>query len=162
MKTIPTTSSSKSTAQQETANPWFAVVERLGIRNERFHAALELTDGRIGARANRGRMLGEAKTAALIWGLGHDNPVVRRCCLEFLDQHPSAATVPSIVRCLDDPVPRVRWHAVHALVCDVCKPGVHYADDVVLERIRALASSDPSVKVRRQAQWGLDQLGDRQ
>ncbi len=162
MKTTLTTSSSRSTAPQETANPWFAVVERLGIGSERFHAALELTDGRIGARANRGRTLSDAKIEAIIWGLGHDNAVVRRCCLEFLDQHPSAAAVPSIVRCLDDPVPRVRWHAVHALICDVCKPGVQYADHAILERIRALASADPSAKVRRQAQWGLDQLGDRQ
>lgn len=136
-------------------NPWNEVVDSFRIRSKRFEAAKLISDGRIGARANRGRILAQEKIDALIWGLGHESPVVRRCCLEFLDQHPNDAAIPHIVNCLDDPVPRVRWHAVHALMCDACKPGASYLSGDALDRVRAMAASDLSPKVRRQAKQGL-------
>jgi hypothetical protein len=137
-------------------NPWNEVVDRFRIKSERFEAAKLISDGRIGARANRGRTLAQDKVDALIWGLSHDSPVVRRCCLEFLDQHPNDGAIPHIVNCLGDPVPRVRWHAVHALICDACKPGVSYLSSDVLGRLRTMADEDPSPKVRSQAKWSLD------
>ncbi len=137
-------------------NPWIEVVDSFRIKSKRFEAAKLMSDGRIGARANRGRILSQEKIDALIWGLSHESPVVRRCCLEFLDQHPSDDAIPHIVSCLDDPVARVRWHAVHALTCDACKPGVSYLSADVLNRLRAMADRDPSPKVRSQATWGLD------
>ena len=118
-----------------------------------------MTDGRIGARANRGQKLNDEKMEALIWGLSHENAVVRRCCLEFLDTHPSDKALPHILRCLDDPVPRVRWHAVHALICDACKPGASYVSGEALSRIQALAADDPNPRVRKQARWGLSEAG---
>ena len=63
--------------------------------------------------------------------------------------------LPTILRCLDDPVPRVRWHAVHALICDKCKTGFSYLNDEVVERVRRVAKSDPSPKVRSQALHGI-------
>ena len=72
-------------------NPWFDVVDSLKLREERFIALSRMTDGRIGARANRGRSLPFERVEALIWGLQHASPVVRRCCLELLDQHPDNA-----------------------------------------------------------------------
>jgi HEAT repeat protein len=138
-------------------NPWLDVVDSLRLRAERFDALRLLTDGRVGARANRGRRLPGERLDALIWGLRHPSPVVRRCCLELLDQHPDARAVPHIVACLDDAVPRVRWHAVHALICDACKPGSSYLSDDILARIREMAGGDESEKVRAQAQWGIDQ-----
>ena len=137
-------------------NPWNEVVDRFRIKSERFEAAELMSDGRIGARANRGRVLAQDKVDALIRGLSHESPVVRRCCLEFLDQHPNDAAIPHIVNCLGDPVPRVRWHAIHALICDACKPEVSYLSSDVLDRLRAMANGDPSPKVRSQAKWGLD------
>src|SRR5262245_46151652 len=138
-------------------NPWFEVVDRLKIRSERFNALLLITDGRVGARANRGRRLSSDRVDALIWGLRHTSPVVRRCCLELLDQHPDDRAISNIVACLDDAIPRVRWHAVHALICDVCKPGASYLSGEILDRIRAMARGDSNAKVRAQAQWGIDQ-----
>jgi hypothetical protein len=139
-------------------NPWIEQVELFSNRAERFDACNRFTDGRIGAKANRGVELSAEKKDALIWGVSHDNPVVRRVCLEFLDQHPVERAIPSIIRCLDDPVPRVRWHAVHALICDTCKDGKRYFDDSLLERIELIATSDPSPRVRAQARHGLDEL----
>jgi len=109
-------------------NPYLEIVDSFKHRAQRFPALLAMTDGRVGARANRGVALSAEKRAALIWGLEHQNPVVRRCCLELLDQHPDPDALPHIVTRLHDPVPRVRWHAVHALLCDACKPGAA-ADD---------------------------------
>jgi len=144
-------------------NSWNEVVDRFRIKSERFEAAKLMSDGRIGARANRGRILSQDKVDALIWGLRHESPVVRRCCLEFLDQHPSTDAIPHIVNCLGDPVPRVRWHAVHALTCDACKPGVSYLSSEVLDRLRAMSDEDTSPKVRSQATWALisaNEFGD--
>ena len=144
-------------------NSWNEVGERFRIKSERFEAAKLMSDGRIGARANRGRILSQDKVDALIWGLRHESPVVRRCCLEFLDQHPSTDAIPHIVNCLVDPVPRGRWHAVHALTCDACKPGVSYLSSEVLDRLRAMSDEDTSPKVRSQATWALisaNEFGD--
>ena len=143
-------------------NPYLEIVDSFKTRAQRFPALLTMTDGRLGARANRGVALSADKRAALIWGLDHANSVVRRCCLELLDQHPDPEALPHIVARLHDPVPRVRWHAVHALLCDACKPGAAYACDAdIIERIRDVAARDPSAKVRAQAAYGLDQLGAR-
>lgn len=139
-------------------NPWIDVVDSLKTRAERFNALRRIEDGRIGARANRGRALAPEQVDALIWGLSHPSPVVRRCCLELLDQHPDDRAIPHIVKCLDDVVPRVRWHAVHALICDACKPGSSYLTTDVINHVRELAQSDPSPKVRAQAQWGLQEV----
>lgn len=139
-------------------NPWIDQVERFAIRSERFEACRQFTDGRIGARANRGVALSKEKMDALIWGLSHENAVVRRVCLEFLDAHPDESAIPAIIVCLDDPVPRVRWHAVHALICDTCKAGKSYLTEDVLTRVEALAANDPSPKVRAQACYGLNEL----
>ena len=139
-------------------NDWCEEVEKFGVRKERYQACVRFTDGRIGARANRGHQLPTERLDALIWGLGHKNPVIRRCCLEFLDQHPNEKALPSILRCLEDPVPKVRWHAVHALICDKCKPGLSYVNDDVVERIRTISKKDTSPKVRKQAAYGVKKL----
>ena len=92
-------------------NPYFEVVNRFMNPAERYLAAHSMSAGGRGARENRGKPLPEEKIEALIWGLSHRSPVVRRCCLELLDQHPDRRAVPHIVGALEDPVPRVRWHA---------------------------------------------------
>lgn len=140
-------------------NPWFEVVDEFRIRARRFEALTLMTDGRVGARASRGRSLPPDRVDALVWGLRHDSPVVRRCCLELLDQYPDTRAIPHIVRCLEDDVPRVRWHAVHALICDTCKPGVSYLSGEILDLIRDMAQSDANAKVRAQAKWGVEQAG---
>jgi HEAT repeat protein len=151
--------SSRVCLNRRDVNAWHMVVDRLADKAQRHAAALALCDGDLSARANRGRPLAADKIEALIQGLLHPDPAVRRSCLEILDQHPAPQAVASIVDCLDDSVPRVRWHAVHALVCDACKPGTRYADAGLLRRIAEIAERDPNPRVRRQAQWGLDQLG---
>ena len=140
-------------------NPYFEVVDRLKIPTERYRAARTMSAGGRGARENRGKQLPTEKIEALIWGLSHENPVVRRCCLELLDQHPDPRTVPHILSALEDPVPRVRWHAVHALLCDACKAGESFLSPDVAARLRGIAAQDPSPKVRNYAQRALSESG---
>ena len=129
-------------------NPWFDLVDRLKNREQRLETLQTITDGQLGAREGRDRRLPQERVDALIWGLQHPNAAVRRCCLEVLDQHPDERAIPQIVRCLDDSVPRVRWHAAHALICDVCKPGASNVSAEVIERIRWLTRGDDGAKVR--------------
>ena len=139
-------------APETSENPYFEVVDRMSIKAERLRWGSIMTalPGRRPLE-NRGKPVGALKLAALIRGLEHDNPVVRWQCLEHLDTHPDATAVPHIVACLDDPVPRVRWHAVHALACDACKLGESWVSGNVETRLLALAREDSNERVREYA-----------
>ncbi len=138
-------------------NEYYEVVDRFKIPAERYRSGRIMSTGH-GARQNRGRPLPPDKIEALIWGLYHENPVVRRCCLEALDAHPDRSAVPHILAKLEDPVPRVRWHAVHALLCDDCKAGQTHVSPEVIVRVREMAENDPSPKVRQQAAHRLERV----
>ena len=138
-------------------NPYFEVVEQLKIPAERYRAAHALSAGGRGAKENRGKQLPTEKIDALIFGLSHRNPVVRRCCLEILDQHPDARAIPHILGLLEDPIPRVRWHAVHALLCDACKAGRSFLTAEIADRLREVVTKDPNRKVRRYACQALSE-----
>jgi HEAT repeat protein len=145
----------RASASERPVNRWYDVVDRLRLRVKRYEAMCALADGPLGARASRGRSLSDDRIEALIWGLTHSSPVVRRCCLELLDLHPDARAADAIARCLEDPVPRVRWHAVHTLTCDLCKAGGSYLDTTIRARLNEVALSDSSPKVRAQAAAAL-------
>ena len=132
---------------------YLALVESFKIPGDRHHAMAEFSEG-VGRQA-RGKQLSSEKIDALIWGLSHANAAVRRCCLDLLDTHPSDRAIPHIIARLDDPVPRVRWHAVHAIRCDVCKAGSSFLTPALIERLRDISASDPSHRVRREAAVGL-------
>ena len=84
------------------------------------------------------------------------NPLVRWFCLGGLDAHPDVRAVPHILRRLEDPVPRVRWHAVHALGCDACKEGQSLMTPEVERRLREVSERDPSQRVRAHAAYQLE------
>jgi hypothetical protein len=79
----------------------------------------------------------------------HPNPAVRWRCLDLLDHHGDDTIGPTVVRALDDPIPRVRRHAVHALTCARCRVG-RLAVDVLAELVR-VTLNDSNEKVRLQA-----------
>lgn len=129
------------------------------IKGDGLEALRVLSGGSLKGREVRGKKLDPEIIQALIWGLDHPSPVVRRNCLGILDQHPDHSAIPHIMRKLDDPVPRVRWHAVHALVCDVCKVGDSYVNDEVVQRLIHVTENDSSEKVRSYARRELEQAG---
>jgi HEAT repeat protein len=69
----------------------------------------------------------------------------------LLDLHPNSRATDAIARCLEDPVPRIRWHAAHTLSCDACKAGKSYLKPAIMARLEKVALTDPSPKVRAQA-----------
>lgn len=138
-------------------NPYFEVVDRFRIKSEclRSGTIMSALPGRR-PLVNRGKPLPEQKLEALLWGLEHESPPVRRCCLSLLDAHPDARAVPHILRRLDDPVPRVRWHAVHALGCEACKDGQTFLTEEVRRRLGEVSERDPSERVRAHALYHLE------
>ena len=141
-------------------NPYFDVVDRLKIKEQRYVLSRSLA-AKPGTRPSeqRGEKVSEQKLEALIWGLNHDNPVVRWQCLQLLDAHPDQRAVPAILGLLDDRVPRVRWHALHALECDVCKGGEAFLDAPILAKLRELAEQDENRRIRSYAQRIADSEG---
>ena len=138
----------------DTSNPFFELVDRLKIKKERYILG-DLLSAKPGTRPSeqRGKKVSEQKLEALIWGLSHDKPVVVRWqCLQLLDAHPDHRAVPEILNLLNDPVPRVRWHALHALECDVCKAGESFLNSSILSKIHFLAEQDENKRVRLYAQ----------
>jgi HEAT repeat protein len=134
-------------------------VDLLRVAEKRLEAMRILAGGSLNARESRGRKLAPEAIEALVAGLDDESPVVRRCCLEILDAHLDPTAVPGILKRLDDPVPRVRWHAVHALACDACKVGDSYLNKQVFRRLRQVAEKDSNKRVREYARWELGRVG---
>jgi hypothetical protein len=95
---------------------------------------------------------------AYIAGLVHPNPKVRYECAHALDRYGHPRAVEPLIALSHDPVPRVRWMALHALSCDACKVQRPVAA-VAFERACAMAVDDTSVQVRRHATIAVGQLG---
>lgn len=95
----------------------------------------------------------------LLRGAEHANPRIRFECAHAMDWLADERCLPTLLRLVDDAVPRVRWIAMHALVCDDCKltPLPRCPDVVPL--LVAKTRTDPSVQVRRKAQYTLSMGG---
>lgn len=91
----------------------------------------------------------------LLRGAEHSNPRIRFECAHAMDWLADARCLPSLLQLVNDPVPRVRWIAMHALVCDDCKltPLPECAE--VQPLLAARAATDPSARVRKQAEASL-------
>jgi HEAT repeat protein len=75
--------------------------------------------------------------------------MVREQCCKLLDHLMDDETITDLVAMLNDPEPRVRISAAHALACDRCKQGScrPAADDVLPTALRLLKhDTDPHVR----------------
>lgn len=88
---------------------------------QRRNDAIRFLVGGLTATELRRVKLTEATFLALVKGLKHPNPKVRWWCLQLFDHIGDEKCVPHIIPLLQDPVPRVRKHALHALECEACK-----------------------------------------
>jgi HEAT repeat protein len=106
------------------------------------------------AKAAYWRLLeqGRAILPAIVAGLTDRRADVRYYCCRLLDQLVVPEGLGALLDMLDDPDPRVRGAALHALTCDKCKEGVCLpTDGPMLERAMAMMAGDPNGHVRAMA-----------
>ena len=114
----------------------------LAYESQRPQAIRALVGGLTATELRRVHPTDDAR-AALIAGLDHANPTVRWWCLQLLDHVGAEPCFEPILRALDDPVPRVRAMALHALECECCRqsPAMVEAARGILARQVALYTS---------------------
>jgi len=96
------------------------------------------------------RLLGPVARPAVEEGLLSDDADIREQCTLLIDRLAGPESFELMVLLLDDPDPRVRHHAIHALACDRCKADDVCAlprEDLIMAATRLLAG-DPSPGVR--------------
>jgi hypothetical protein len=92
---------------------------------------------------------------ALLRGVDHPSARTRFLTAQAMDHFADARCVEPLRRLLNDPIPRVRWAALHSLACEACKlEPMPAAEDLVSELVD-MALYDPSIKVRRVAAYEL-------
>lgn len=96
------------------------------------------------------REFGPAAREAVEAGLLADDPTLRAQCALLIDRLAGNESFELMLLLLDDPDPRVRRHAIHALACDRCK-----SDDVcalpkgqLIAEAARLLETDPDAHVR--------------
>ncbi len=96
----------------------------------------------------------------LIAGLEHPRAKVRQQAAQALDLLADDHCVLPLRRALEDPVPRVRRTAFHAISCDECKIApLHTGPDPTAARIEH-ALYDTNMRVRRDVTAGLGEICD--
>jgi HEAT repeat protein len=91
----------------------------------------------------------------LIGGLRHEDSRVRYNCAGALDHLADERCVEPLRELANDPVPRVRRMALHALSCEACKLVPLQTDDDLVALMIDRALTDTSIQVRRHATAGL-------
>jgi HEAT repeat protein len=130
-------------------------IEALAVPSQRLDSMRSLIGG-VNARELRSVVVSDDALQALIDGLTHENAQVRWWCVQLLDHCSDTRAIDALVPVLDDPVPRVRRNAAHALGCTGCKPTWSGdLSDRALRRLEFMVESDPNRKVREEARRAL-------
>jgi HEAT repeat protein len=95
----------------------------------------------------------------LIEGLNHPIPHIRHECAHVLDTYDDGRAAEWLAPLIDDPAPRVRWMAMHALVCDGCKAAPAPLGAEISMHIAEHTMTDSSVNVRRHAVFEIARCG---
>lgn len=95
----------------------------------------------------------------LVAGLKDARAPVRFDLAHALDSFGDETCREPLVALMDDPVPRVRWMAMHALSCHACGEGLGEIGAPIMQRVARAAMSDPSIQVRRHAAIALGLSG---
>ena len=123
----------------------------MGIGKHRSNAAREIM---LRDRARYDRFV-----ETIIAGLGHPNGRARFEYAHILDSFGDARCIAPLRVLMDDPVPRVRWMAMHALTCHDCNEATCPDDPKLIEEIVHHLHHDESIKVRRHAAIALGEAG---
>ncbi len=143
------------------AETWFALAEASAL--PALARALQVGKRRIEAARHVMRRHPDRYRrfqAALVRGLGARQDRTRFECAHALDIFGDISTRAPLASLLEDPVPRVRWMAMHALSCHACGEKPDTLEVFIRARIVEAAESDPSSHVRRHAAGALAAAGD--
>jgi HEAT repeats len=92
---------------------------------------------------------------ALLRGVDDPHARTRFLTAQAMDHFADPRCAEPLRRLLHDPVPRVRWAALHSLTCEACKLEPLPATDDLVVSLIDLAQHDVSIKVRRVATYEL-------
>jgi hypothetical protein len=95
---------------------------------------------------------------ALLVSVAHSNARLRFWGAQAMDHFADQRCGEALQRLLNDPVPRVRWAALHSLQCAECKQTPLPTVGDIVATIIELALHDPSIKVRRVATYELGRV----
>src|SRR5262249_9123316 len=131
------------------------LVQQLAQRPGRLDTIRRLAGGVTATELRRARV-DQATLDALAAGVRDPDSRVRWWCVQLLDHLADPHALTALTAALNDPVPRVRRNACHALGCLACNPswdGILPAG--AAGKIRQLAATDPNPKVRAEADRAL-------
>jgi hypothetical protein len=155
-RSAPAAKSAAEVDAEALAALWFSLAEAEDLRP--FLRSMAVGKGRMeAARAvmKRDASRYAAFVGAIVRGLGSRRDKVRFGCAHLLDQFGDTASRAPLARLMDDPVPRVRWAAMHALSCHACGEKIGPLEPHIRDRIVEATRSDPSPAVRRHAAAAL-------
>jgi hypothetical protein len=92
---------------------------------------------------------------ALLLGIESQHVRIRFLAAQAMDHFADQRCADALLRLLRDPVPRVRWAAIHSLRCDACKITPLTLETDIVALLFELATIDPSIRVRRVAAYEL-------
>ncbi len=95
---------------------------------------------------------------ALLLAIESPDARTRFLAAQAMDHYADARCAEPLARCLHDPVPRVRWAAIHSIGCEACKLAPLPEQGDLVATLAELALADPSVRVRRVATYELGQV----
>ncbi|MEZ4670646.1 MAG: HEAT repeat domain-containing protein [Anaerolineae bacterium] len=137
------------------------LVDLFADKTQRNEAIVALIGGLTATELRRVKVSPEAR-AALVAGLKHPNSKVRWWCIQLMDHIADESYVPFLLEAAQtDPTPKNRRHAIHAMVCEVCKPNRQPLNVDVRAELANIARIDSDLTVREMAIDELAELEER-
>ena len=134
------------------------LVDLLWDKTQRNEVITALVGGLTATELRRVAVSTESK-AALIEGLKHTNSKIRWWCIQLMDHIADESYRDALLAAAyNDPTPRNRRHAIHALACEKCKPNGCRLDIDIRDDLRLIMQTDPDDSVRETARHELAEI----
>jgi hypothetical protein len=142
---------------QETLTP-DQLVDLLWDKSQRNEVITSLVGGLTATELRHVTVSAEAKEA-LIRGLKHSNSKIRWWCIQLMDHIADESYLtPLLDAAYNDPTPKNRRHAIHALACEKCKPDRCRLNIDIRGDLRQIIETDPDLSVRETARHELAEI----
>jgi HEAT repeat protein len=134
------------------------LVDLLADKTQRNEVIVALLGGITATELRRVKVTAESRQA-LIAGLKHPNSKVRWWCIQLMDHIADETYFEPLLHVAEnDPTPKNRRHAIHALTCPVCKPNKQPLNIDMRGHLKRIAVSDNNASVRTMAIQELAEL----